>query len=221
SSDAWQASMTVPELSFLPGTQTISKGEICRKFLHMTPGLLPFLFAPLRLHPDPLDATSLAVVVLVCAVLTLVFLALRPVVRRPGERNFLSTTLSYPASILAVLLLFPGRPEFAMVVVVVLAFGDGSAWLAGRLFGRRRLPWNPEKTWVGSTAFVCCSAPLAALAFWLEARPPVSFPQALVCGLAAALAGAAAESLPSQITDNARVGVAAGVAVAVTGLLVA
>jgi dolichol kinase len=210
--------MTATELTLLTPTAQIPRGEICRKFLHMTPGLLPFVFAQIP-HPATLDATSIAIVAAVCVALTAVFLALRPVVRRPGERNFLSTTISYPASILAILILFPSRPEFAMVVVVVLAFGDGSAYLAGRLFGRTRLPWNAEKTWLGSTAFVCCSAPLAALAFWLEARPPVSFAHALACGLAAAVAGALAESVPSRITDNARVGVAAGIAVAGAGLL--
>ena len=211
--------MAATELPVLTSSASIPKGEICRKFLHMTPGLLPFVFAHIP-HPDPLDATSIGIVAAVCGVLTLVFLALRPIVRRPGERNFLSTTLSYPASILAALLLFPERPEFAMVVVVVLAFGDGSAYLAGRLFGHTHLPWNADNTWVGSIAFLCCSGPLASLAFWLEARPAVHLWQAAACGLAAAGAGAVAESLPSRITDNARVGLAAILAVAVTGLLV-
>jgi farnesol kinase len=210
--------MAATELPVLTTSAAIPKGEICRKFLHMTPGLLPFVFARIP-HPDPLDGTSIGIVAAVCGVLTLVFLALRPIVQRRGEQNFLSTTLSYPACVLAALMLFPDRPEFAMVVVVVLAFGDGSAYLAGRLFGRTHLPWNPEKTWVGSVAFLCCSGPLASLAFWLEARPGVQVWQAAVCGLAAAGAGAMAESVPSRITDNARVGLAAGLGVAVTGLL--
>jgi dolichol kinase len=211
--------MTATELPALTASAGIPRGEIYRKFLHMLPGLLPFVLAYVP-HPDPLDATSIGVVTAICVALTLVFLALRAVVRRPGERNFLSTTLSYPVSILAVLVLFPARPEFAMVVVVILAFGDGSACLAGRLFGRTRLPWNPDKTWLGTAAFVCCSGPLAGLAFWLEARPPVHLWQGLVCGLAAAVAGAMAESVPSRITDNARVGLAAGITVAAAGLLV-
>jgi dolichol kinase len=210
--------MTATDLPALTASAGLPKGEICRKFLHMLPGLLPFVLACVP-HPDPLDTTSVAVVAAVCLVLTLAFLALRGVVRRPDERNFLSTTLSYPASVLAVLLLFPARPEFAMVVVVILAFGDGTACLVGRLFGRTRLPWNPDKTWLGTTAFIACSGPIAALAFWIEARPSVAFWQALTCGVGAAVAGALAESVPSRITDNARVGLAAGIATAAIGLL--
>ena len=204
----------------MPATRSIPAGEACRKFLHMTPGVLPFVLAAVD-HPDPLDGVSLAVVATICVVLTAVFLALTRIVRRPDEDNYLSTVLSYPACVLAVLVLFPARAEFAAVVVVVLAFGDGAASIGGRLFGKTRLPWNPEKSWAGTLAFLACAAPLASLAYWLEARPAVAPGVALACGIAAAAAGAVAESLPTRITDNARVGVAAALAVSVCGLLLA
>ena len=76
--------------------------------------------------------------------MTAIFLGLYRVVRRPGERNLLSTTLSYPATIIATLLLFPGHAEFATVVVVILAFGDGTAYFGGKLFGRT--PFAVEST---------------------------------------------------------------------------
>jgi hypothetical protein len=63
---------------------------------------------------------------------------------------------------------------------------------------------------------------MAALIYWLEARPTVSGVQALVCGISAALLGGLAESVPSKITDNLRVGLAAaaGVVLAHTALWV-
>lgn len=189
-------------------TGHLTQRELCRKLLHILPGTLPFAlqFVP---HPDPLDRTSLLVVATICVVLTALYVALRPIVSRPGEHDFFRTAFSYPAVVLGMLLLFPSAPELTCVVVVVIAFGDGGANLAGRLFGRRRLPWNPHKTWVGLTAFVLCAAPAASLAYWLEARPAVPFATALLCGTSATLVAACAESLDSRITDNLRVGLAA------------
>ena len=181
----------------------------------MSPGLLPFALQ-LVPHPDPLDWTSVGVVFGICVVLTGIFLLLRGVVRRPGEENFFSTALSYPATILVTLVLFRGHAEFACVVVVVLAFGDGSAYIGGKLFGRRRLPWNADKSWAGTLSFFLVAAPIAALAYWVEARPAAPLTLAILCGAAAAVAGAVAESLPMRLTDNLRVGVAASLAVVAT-----
>jgi len=213
------AAASTPRVTGLEEAETNVPGgkrthsELCRKTLHMLPGFLPFVLAAVP-HPDPLDTVSLGVVTTICVVLTTVFLLLHRLVRRPGEHNFLSTTLSYPGTILLTLLLFPGHAEFAGVVVTVLALGDGSAYLVGKRFGKQRLPWNSEKSWLGSIAFVVVSAPIATLAYWLEAaNPAVPLAMAAVCGLSAALAGAIAESLPSKITDNLRVGVAASLAV--------
>jgi farnesol kinase len=187
----------------------------------MLPGVLPFVLAAVP-HPDPLDTVSLGVVTAICVVLTTVFLLLHRFVRRPGEHNFLSTTLSYPGTILLTLLLFPDHAEFAGVVVTILALGDGSAYLVGKRFGKQRLPWNTEKSWLGSIAFVAVSAPIATLAYWLEAaNPTVPLAMAAVCGFSAAFAGAIAESLPSRITDNLRVGLAASLAVVATHFTVA
>jgi len=191
----------------------LRRGEICRKLLHMSPGLLPFALT-LVPHSDPLDFMSKFVVVSLCVILTGVFLSLHRVVRRPGEENLLSTAISYPATIIATLLLFPAHVELTGVVAVVLAFGDGSAYIGGRFFGKRPLPWNKEKTWFGTITFIIVAAPLSALGYWSLAVPESSLVLAITCGTAATVAGAIAESLPMKVTDNFRVGVSAAVAVA-------
>lgn len=193
-----------------PSPIRLSRRELCRKVLHVFPGVLPFALWWIP-HPDPLDRTSLGVVTGICAALTALYIALRRIVSRPGEDDFLRTAFSYPAAVLATLLLFPGAPELTCVVVVVIAFGDGGANIAGRLFGRRRLPWNRRKTWVGTIAFVLCAAPAASLAYWLEARPAAPVALAILCGTSASLAAAWAESLDTGLTDNLRVGLAASV----------
>ncbi|HEX6985925.1 MAG TPA: hypothetical protein VF170_11140, partial [Planctomycetaceae bacterium] len=105
------------------------RNELYRKLLHISPGLLAFLlpFAP---HTKPLSTEALLEITAITAVLTGVYIALKRRVERPNETDFYLTTLSYPATVLGTLFAFPGAPELAAIVVVVLAFGDGSAYIA-------------------------------------------------------------------------------------------
>lgn len=191
----------------------IRRGEIVRKLLHISPGLLAFLlpFAP---HAKPLSTQALLEITAITAVLTGIYIALRKVVARPGESDFYTTTLSYPIAVLATLFAFPGAPELAAVVVVIIAFGDGSAYLGGKLIGGPTLPWNREKTWAGSLAFVAVAGPLASLAYRLEADPEIPLLAAIACGGGAAIFASIAESLPTKLSDNVRVGATAAVTAA-------
>jgi dolichol kinase len=202
----------------------IRRGEILRKTIHMVPGALPFALF-LSPHPRVLPWDSLLIVTVITAILTAAYIASKKIVRRPDETDFYSTCLSYPACILAMLLLFPQHPEFTCVVVVVLGFGDGSAYIGGHLLGGRKLPWNPKKTWAGTVSFVLVAAPIATLAYFLEANTsalafwggggPIAAPLAMaaLCATAATVTAAVAESWATSLTDNLRVGVAASLAV--------
>ncbi len=198
-----------------------AKNEVYRKLLHMLPGLLPFVLAFLP-HDDPPDWIAMSIVVGITLLFTGVYLALRSRVSRPKEANFFSSALSYPACVVGTLLVFPAHAEFAMVVVILIAFGDGFAYICGTRFGRRKLPWNPKKSWAGFWGFILFSAPPAALAFWLEARnPEVPFSLAAACCGIASVAAALAESWPTQLTDNLRVGLTSAVAVSASYFLLA
>jgi phytol kinase len=193
----------------------IPRGEIVRKLLHMGPGVLTFLMSAIP-HYDPLAWHEVAIVAVVAVIVMGTFLRMHRTVKREGEDNMLSTVFSYGLCVVVMTSLFREHTEFTCVVVAVLAFGDGSAYFAGKLWGKRKLPWNRQKSWMGTLAFVAVSAPFAALAFWFEARPATPFALALACATVAAIAGAIAESLPMKLTDNLRVGVAASVACVVT-----
>ena len=45
------------------------------------------------------------------------------------------------------------RSEGAVFTIVPLCMGDGASGLFGHLYGRMRLPWNREKTWLGTFSF--------------------------------------------------------------------
>ena len=122
-------------------TKPAKHSEFVRKLLHMSPGLLPFVFA-LVPHFDPLDWIAQAAIVSCCVVMTAVFLSLYRTVRRPGEDNLLSTAISYPAIIIVTVLLFPAHVDLmvgslsfiavsgpiATLAYMVLADADGRHW---------------------------------------------------------------------------------------------
>ncbi len=176
-------------------------------------------------HPRVLPWDSLLILTVLTAILTGVYIASKQIVRRPDETDFYSTCLSYPACIMAMLLAFPQHPEFTCVVVVVLGFGDASAYIGGHLLGGRRLPWNPKKSWAGTISFIRVAAPIATLAYYLEAirlrspiggaadRRPSLEDGRPVREITATVIAAIAESWKTKLTDNLRVGVAASIAV--------
>jgi len=190
----------------------VSRLEWRRKLAHMLPGLIPFVMWHVY-HEDPLPAWNLAVAAAVVAGLTLIAIRNPRGIRRDGTENWLQTCLAYAIPPLLVLILFPANAEYAAVVLCVLAFGDTAAALGGTLFGKRALPWNADKTWVGLLCFVLCAVPLATVAYWGEAQPAVPLSVAAICGATAAGLAAVAESLRSRIDDNVRVSVAAAVGV--------
>jgi uncharacterized protein (TIGR00297 family) len=127
-------------------------------------------------------------------------------------RGFPAGILLYPISVLLLILLFPSRPDIAAAAWGILAFGDGMATIAGRAMGGRPIPWNREKTWVGSAAlFAFGTVAGVGLAWWCNdailPRPPMWF--WLGAPVAAALTAAAAESVPVRLDDNVRVPAAA------------
>lgn len=197
--------------------QLIERLGLCecrRRLLHMLPGLLPLLLLIIP-HTDPWGALLIGIVITV-SLTTITFAIIRERdFARPDESLWHMSVIGYSVPVVAMLLLLPGRSELGLMTLGVLAFGDGSAALGGKLLGGRRLPWNHRKTWAGLCCFVVAGTLAASLNYWIDARPAVPYGMALGIGAAAAVAGAVVESLPIRSHDNFRVGVTA----ALTGLV--
>ncbi|MCA9041449.1 MAG: phosphatidate cytidylyltransferase [Planctomycetaceae bacterium] len=207
--------------SKLEGKPQRKNSEFWRKFLHMMPGILPFWLIN-RPHSDPLELHSLVFVTVIAAILTGVFIAVQRIVRRKNESDFLLTVLSYPVIVIGSLWLFPGNVEFTCVIVVILAFGDGSAFIAGKTFGKRKLPWNPHKSWAGFFAFMIVAGPVSTYLFYVVANnPSVSLLAAVLCAGTATFLAAIAESIDTRLSDNLRVGLAGAAGVVGTWFLLA
>lgn len=109
--------------------------------------------------------------------------------------------LLYPLVVLVLILLFPHRLDLVAAGWGFLAFGDGFATLCGVTLAGPRLPWNGNKSWSGLCGYaVFGTAGALALSSFVAGRVP-SVAEGVVF-LIAALAGAAVESLPSELDDN-------------------
>lgn len=121
--------------------------------------------------------------------------------REEGERRFTVGITLYAATVLLLLITFRRNLPFAAAGWGYLAFGDGFASLVGMTLGGPRLPWNAKKSFAGSFAFVVFGFLGASFLYgFLSFRVPSS--SELICLFAGALAGAAIESLPSELDDN-------------------
>lgn len=117
----------------------------------------------------------------------------------------------YPLTVLLLILLFYRRLEVAAAAWGILAFGDGMATVFGMAFGRRKLPWNPAKSWAGSGAYVAFGTlASAALLIWTAPERRYSWAFALVAAGSAAVVAAALESVPQGLDDNLGVPLVAG-----------
>ena len=196
-----------------PLTARLGVVEFRRRLLHMLPGLLPCLLWVIP-HQDPWGPLLINITIMVTvSVMTYAMLRARAFAR-PGEEQFSRAIVGYGVPVLGMLLLLPGRSELGLMTLGIMALGDGSAALGGLAWGRRRLPWNRRKTWMGIISFVVVATVMATLYYWVEARPGVPFGVALLIAGVAALMAGIVESLPIRSHDNLRVGTTA----ALTGL---
>ena len=135
---------------------------------------------------------------------------------RPGDRGGLlhSGIFLYALSVLVLVVVFRNHLEIAACAWAVLAFGDGAATLLGAAVGGFRLPWNPQKTWIGSAAFLFFGAlGGGCLLTWVGQRygaGPLQERHAFLLATCAAFLGAVTESLPLELNDNLSVPLLAG-----------
>lgn len=121
--------------------------------------------------------------------------------REEGARGFSVGITLYPLTVFSLLLLFRGNLPVAAAGWGYLALGDGFASVVGMTVGGPGLPWNPRKTLSGFLGYLVFGFPGAAFLYgFLSSRAPSS--SELICLFAGAFAGAAIESLPSELDDN-------------------
>ena len=131
-----------------------SHSEHARKVVHI-------LFGAAALLLRYLAWWQAAAVALAAVLFNLLILPrLAPALFRPDDHahRFSPGIAFYPLAVLLLIVAFPRRPDIAAAAWGILAFGDGMASVVGRRAGRRRLPWNREKSVEGTVAFFVSGA---------------------------------------------------------------
>ncbi|HEV8131723.1 MAG TPA: DUF92 domain-containing protein [Acidobacteriota bacterium] len=125
---------------------------------------------------------------------------------RPGEPR-ISGKFHYAVAVLFLLLLFRRRIEYAAAVWGVLAVGDSLSNTLGRRWGKARLPWNPEKSWLGSLIFLVSGMAAFLILFgWFQGLQTIVASRAILLALIVSLGCTLVESLPALIDDNLLIG---------------
>lgn len=118
---------------------------------------------------------------------------------RDADRYVLGPITLGIGSMLA-LLLYPNPA--ATIAIYALAFGDGLASVAGKLFGHIRIPGTGGKTLEGS---LTCASAVAISAYLVYPSPAVA--------VVSALSAACLEALPTGDADNLILPVGVGLAI--------
>jgi uncharacterized protein (TIGR00297 family) len=194
----------------------LTSGELRRKLVHVGVGGFGFL---LRFLSWP-QAALMALGAFVFNWQVLPRIGGKRLWRGPDrERGYARGILLYPLSVLGLILFFHSDEDLWKVAAVwgVLAFGDGMASILGQALGGPRLPWNPDKGWLGTAAFLAFGTLGAgALVAWTLRLPladalhsrilAIVLPLALVCALV--------EALPTTLDDNLTIPLVGGAFVA-------
>src|SRR5258706_1665714 len=150
-----------------------------------------------------LDWKAAAVIALAALLFNLFVLPLLPrgIYRDAGAKRD-TGIVSYAAMVLVLIVLFRGRYlPIAAALWAMMAFGDPAAAIAGRLVGGPRLPWNPEKTWIGLLSDWAFAGAAAVLAFRFVAARALE-PEAVAMLMGGAGLFAFLESVRSGLDDN-------------------
>ena len=185
------------------GEERSGSSEAIRKLVHISFGFGALLLRWLT----PFQAAAVAAAAVLFNWLILPHIGGRKIART--SLGYDRGIILYPLSVLALILVFRDRPDIAATVWVIMAFGDGTATLVGRLAGKSRIPWNRDKSVLGTMAFIEVALPLAYLIQRfinpiLDPIPPVVIITLTV------LVAAIAETLPLGIDDNLTVPLFAG-----------
>lgn len=125
--------------------------------------------------------------------------------RTGDRREILRGPLFYGIVFVVLTVVFWKDSPTGIIALMLLCGGDGMADVIGQRFGKRHLPWSPQKSWAGSLAMLLGGWILSVVIMGIFIAAGV-FQQSLASYLPGitiiALAGTLVESLPVTDLDN-------------------
>jgi phytol kinase len=186
--------------------------QLSRKIIHMGTGPLFVLCWPLFTN----SVYSRYLAALVPLVITLQFLlvglgiikdraAIQAMSRTGNPREILRGPLFYGIIFIVLTIIYWYDTPIGIVALMLMCGGDGLADIVGRRYGKTKLPWNANKSWLGSLGMFLGGWSFAAVILavfvawgifpspWLDYLPAITV---------IALAGTLVESIPIHDFDN-------------------
>jgi uncharacterized protein (TIGR00297 family) len=121
--------------------------------------------------------------------------------KHPPKEASRSGIVLCPVALLILALIFYKHLSVVAAAWGGTAPGDVMAGIAGQRWGRRRLPFNRDKSWAGFCSFIGFGA-VGAFGLLLWTSPWMSTAKTLEIAAAAGCVGALVESLPICLDDN-------------------
>ncbi len=137
-----------------------------RKILHILMGLFALLLRWL-----PWQIALLCALAALINNLTLLRWIGEKTLFREREKRGIGGIVFYPISVFLLILIFRNSLHIAGAGWGMMAFGDGVATLTGVHLGKKKLPWNREKSWVGFfSSLIFGYISMVFLIWWIGSR---------------------------------------------------
>lgn len=186
--------------------------QLSRKIIHMGTGPLYVLCWPL--FTDSIYSRYLAA--LVPLVITIQFIlvgvgvikdqaAVQAMSRTGNPREILRGPLFYGIIFVVLTIIYWYDSPIGIVALMLMCGGDGLADILGRRYGKIKLPWNTNKSWLGSLGMLLggwCFAAFVLVVFVALGIFPSPWFDYLPAITVIALVGTLVESIPIHDFDN-------------------
>ncbi len=195
----------------LIANQNLISSSTSRKIVHIGTG--PVFLLCWLLFPDHILSKFLAALVPLLIVLQLTLVGLgflndgssvKAMARKGSKSELLKGPLFYGV-IFVLLTIFFWKSPYSIIPLMILCGGDGMADLIGSRFGHKQIPWNKQKTILGSLAMFLSGFALSTLMIlpfisFGFVEPPLS--KYFVPIISISLVGTIVESLTHSEYDN-------------------
>lgn len=172
--------------------------------------ILLFLLAFLLKYLTQFQAAGMLLLILFVIIFVVPRLKAKQYFYRRSEDKYSNGAVLYFLVLFVLVLIFD--LHIVAVAWAILALGDGSATLIGKNLKVRELPWNKEKSYVGTLSFIIFGT---LGAFMMLKWMAVGGPDLLSISFKTALVASIAESLHMKINDNITVAVVSAVTMAI------
>lgn len=179
-----------------------------RKILHILMGLFALLLRWL-----PWQIALLCALAALINNLTLLKWIGGKTLFRERERRGVGGIVFYPISVFILILIFKNSLHIAGAGWGMMAFGDGIATLTGIHFGKKKLPWNNEKSWVGLfSSLIFGYLSMIFLIWWIGNRyGSLNTYQLFIAPAIVALFASFVETMKIRVDDNLTIPLFSGI----------